>query len=358
VFVMETLRCDILVVGAGPAGSSAARAAAGRGLEVLVVERRDTVGVPVQCAEYIPAPLLAEVGLGRGFVVQPVKEMRTVLPDGAVKAMRAPGFMIRRDLFDQSLASAAERQGVRLLASTRVLGVEGGKVVIQRRGEGREKRVLAKVIVGADGPRSTVGRWIGSENRNLIPAVQWRVSLSRSMEHTEVYFHEDFYGGYGWLFPVGREANVGLGRKRRSAHDEGIGKVLERFVSRLVEEGKIERKPLRATAGWIPAEPVRRVTRDNVILVGDAAGHTHPVTGAGVSQAVIGGRMAGRWAARAAETGDLSLLGAYEEEWRERFGEVQERAERRRKSLEKNWDRLASAVRTSWVAFREYYADT
>ena len=99
------------------------------------------------------------------------------------------------------------------------------------------------------------------------------------------------------------------------------------------------------------------MTRDNVLLVGDAAGHTHPVTGAGVSQAVIGGRMAGRWAARAAETGDLSLLGAYEEEWSEWFGEVQERANKRRKSLEKNWDRLASAVRTSWVAFREYYAD-
>lgn len=354
---MDTLRCDILVVGAGPAGSSAACAAAGRGLKVLVVERRQTIGVPVQCAEYIPAPLVAEVELGRGTVVQSVEEMRTILPDGAVKGMRAPGFMIRRDLFDQSLARAAQQQGARLLASTRVLGVQGGQVVIRRRGEPQERRVQAKVIIGADGPCSTVGRWIGSENRNLIPAVQWRVPLVRSMEHTEVYFRDEFYGGYGWLFPVGREANVGLGRRRRDAHDEGIGKVLERFVSRLAEEGKVEGEPLRTTGGWIPAEPVRKVTRDNVLLVGDAAGHTHPVTGAGAYQAVIGGRMAGRWAARAAETGNLSLLEAYEQEWWERFGEVQERAHRRRKSLEENWDQLASAVRTSWIAFREYYTD-
>jgi len=354
---MERLKCDILVVGAGPAGSSAARTAASRGLEVLVVERRDTIGVPVQCAEFIPAPLLGEIDLARDFVVQSVSEMRTILPDGEITVMRSPGFMIRRDLFDQSLARAAEEEGARVLASTRVLRMEEGAVVVRSSGEAGEESVAAKVIIGADGPCSTVGRWIGSENRYLIPAVQWRVPLVSPMEHTEVHFHEEFYGGYGWLFPVGREANVGLGRKRRNAHDEGIGKVLERFVSRLAEEGKVEQRPIRTTAGWIPAEAARKVTRGNVLLVGDAAGHTHPITGAGVSQAVIGGRMAGKWAARAVETGDLSLLGAYEEEWRELFGDAQARARRRRKSLEENWDRLETAVKASWIAFREYYAE-
>jgi len=354
---MERLKCDILVVGAGPAGSSAARAAAGRGLEVLVVERRDTIGVPVQCAEFIPAPLLGEIGPARDFVVQSVTGMETILPDGGVKGMRSPGLMIRRDLFDQSLARAAEAAGATLLASTRVLRMEEGEVVVKSKREAGEERVKAKVIIGADGPCSTVGRWIGSENRNLIPAVQWRVPLTSPMEHTEVYFHEDFYGGYGWLFPVGREANVGLGRKRRNGRDERIGKVLERFVSRLAEEGKVEPRPIRTTAGWIPAEPARKVTKGNVLLVGDAAGQTHPITGAGVSQAVIGGRMAGKWAACAVATGDLSLLDAYEQEWRELFGDAQGRAHRRRKALEENWDCLETAVRASWVAFREYYAD-
>ena len=214
------------------------------------------------------------------------------------------------------------------------------------------------MIVGADGPHSTVGRWIGSENRNLIRAVQWRVPLAAPLEVTEVYFHEDFYGGYGWLFPVGGEANVGVGRKRRKGSDETIGRALERFVLRLAEQGRVEPRPIRTTGGWIPAEPVRKVTRVNVLLVGDAAGHTHPVTGAGVSQAVIGGRMAGKWAARAVEAGDMSLLGAYEEEWCDLFGDVQERAYSRRKSLEEGWDdRLETAVKTSWIAFREYYAD-
>jgi flavin-dependent dehydrogenase len=283
--------------------------------------------------------------------------METIFPDGGIKRIRSPGLMIRRDLFDQSLARAAQAEGARLLASTRPLRMEEGALVVRRGGETQEKRVAANVIVGADGPWSTVGRWIGSENRNLLPAVQWRVPLTSPMEHTEVHFHEGFYGGYGWLFPVGREANVGLGRKRRNKQDERIGKVLERFVSRLAEQGKIEPRPIRTTAGWIPAEPARKVTKGNVLLVGDAAGHTHPMTGAGVSHAVIGGRMAGKWAARAVEREDLSLLGVYEEEWHELFGDAQERAHRRRKSLEENWDCLETAVRTSWVAFREYYAD-
>jgi geranylgeranyl reductase family protein len=322
-----------------------------------MVERRETIGVPVQCAELIPAPLLGEIAPAGGFVVQSVRGMETILPDGGTKRMRSPGLMIRRDLFDQSLARAAEAEGARLLASARVLRMEEGEVVVRRGGEAHEERVAANVIIGADGPCSTVGRWIGSENRNLLPAVQWRVPLTSPMEHAEVHFHEDFYGGYGWLFPMGREANVGLGRKRRNKHDERIGRVLERFVSRLAEEGKIESRPIRTTAGWIPAEPGRKVGKGNVLLVGDAAGHAHPITGAGVSQAVIGGRMAGKWAARAVEKEDLSLLGAYEEEWHELFGGAQERAHRRRKSLEENWDHLETAVKTSWIAFREYYAD-
>lgn len=358
---MQSLRCDVLVVGAGPAGSSAARAAAGNGMEVLVAERRETIGVPVQCAEFIPAPLLGEAGLAAGddVVVQSVSRMHTILPGGEVKVLRTPGRMIRRDRFDRALARAAEEAGARILCATRAVRLEDGRAVLRTRGEPGEKCVAAKVIIGADGPRSEVGRWIGSENTNRIPAVQWTVPLRIPMEHTEVYFDEAFYGGYGWLFPLGREANVGVGRKKRghAGQEQAIGKVLERFVARLAGEGKVGRESVRSTAGWIPAEPVRRVSRGNVLLCGDAAGHTHPVTGAGVSQAVLGGRMAGEWAARAARAGDLSLLAAYEEEWRERFGEAHERAYGRRRLLEENWDRLETAVKTSWIAFREYFTD-
>ena len=106
---MERLECDVLVVGAGPAGTSAARAAASRGARVVVVERRAVIGVPVRCAEYIPAVLLGEAGVGRRFVVQPIRGMRTYCNGRCLQETPAPGYTIRRDLFDQALADAAKR---------------------------------------------------------------------------------------------------------------------------------------------------------------------------------------------------------------------------------------------------------
>jgi flavin-dependent dehydrogenase len=91
------------------------------------------------------------------------------------------------------------------------------------------------------------------------------------------------------------------------------------------------------------------------MLAGDAAGHTHPITGAGIVQAVTGGRMAGKWAARAVESGDLSYLSGYESEWLELFGDTLERGFERRRLLESKWDRLEEIFKYCWVTFKEYH---
>ena len=341
-------------MGAGPAGSTAALTAARNGLHVLMVERRAKVGNPVRCAEYIPAPLLGDVSLGRHFIVQSVRGMRTILPGGETTETFAPGFTIRRDHFDQALAHAARDAGAEILLSTRALYKNNNEVLLKGK-NGQSLKIETEMVIGADGPRSTVGRWIESVNENLIPAVQVRVPLIKVMKFTEVYFDKEFYGGYGWLFPKGQEANVGLGMKKGKREYEPITHVLKRFVSRLIEAGKIKGEILGNVTGWIPAEPVRKVTRRNVLLVGDAAGQTHPITGAGVFQAVTCGRMAGNWAARAVEAGNPELLSEYEKEWRDLFGEAQERAFNRRQLLEQEWDRLEEIIKHCWIAYREYY---
>jgi len=354
---MKTYDCDVLVIGAGPAGSSAAYAAARKGVNVLIVERRALPGLPVQCAEYIPAPLLGTVDLVRNFVVQSVRGMKTYLPNGEVKETTAAGLMINRDQFDQALTSAAVEAGARLMLSTRAISRQE-ETVIMRGEDGSHASVYAKVIIGADGPRSRVGRWIESENRNLVPAIQAKMALTRPLEFTEVYFDKKIYGGYAWLFPKKHEANIGLGLKPHKASAKSLNAVLDTFIARLITEGKIEGSPYGYSAGWIPAEPVREVTRDNIILTGDAAGHTHPITGAGIFPAVVCGRMAGSWAARAAKAGDATLLKEYESEWRDLFGETLERAYQRRQFMEQEWDRLDDIIKYCWVAFREYYART
>jgi geranylgeranyl reductase family protein len=351
---MKKQACHILVVGAGPAGTSAAARAAREGLKVLVVERRAAVGVPVRCAEYIPALLMGELNMGRQFIVQPVRGMRTILPGGEVRETRAPGFMIRRDLFDQALACEAERRGAEILVSTRALSRNNSTVLVVEKG-GALSRVKAEVIIGGDGPHSKVGRWIGSPNQNLMPAVQVRLSLVSPMDFTEVYFHKEIYGGYGWVFPKGHEANVGVGMLKRKNGGPSITDVLDFFVSRLTKEKKIRGRPYGLTAGWLPAEPVRNATFGNVLLAGDAAGQTNPITGAGVPQAVICGRMAGKWAARAVEAGNMDILSEYDREWHGLYGDSLARAFERRQFLERDWDRLEEIIRYCWIAFRGYY---
>jgi digeranylgeranylglycerophospholipid reductase len=353
---MPLFKCDILVVGAGPAGSSAALAAARKGMQVLMVERKAKAGVPVRCAEYMPAPLLGKIGPERNFVVQRIRGMRTFLPDGETKEMIAPGYTIRRDLFDQALARTAGEAGVKILFSTRILA-ENTDCPVLKLSNGSLAQVETKAIIGADGPHSTVAGWMDAANRSLIPAVQARVPLVNPVNFTEVYLKKDLYGGYGWLFPKKNEANVGLGVIKRRGESYSLRGLLEQFLFELEDAGKIIAQPLKYFAGWIPAGPVKSTVVGNKMLVGDAAGQTHPITGAGLPQAVICGRMAGKWAARAVTEKNLDLLKEYEREWKDLFGESLVRARERRTLMEQEWERFDTIIKRCWIAFREYYSD-
>jgi digeranylgeranylglycerophospholipid reductase len=350
---MQTHACDILVIGAGPAGSSAAFVAAEKGWDVLVIEQKPVIGIPVRCAEYIPAPFLKEIDIGRDFIVQPVKGMRTILNDGTIKETPAPGFMIRRDIFDQALAQKAEKAGSGLRLCSKLISMDENGALVRS----REKtyRIKARVIIGADGPHTRVGRWIDSCNRNLIPAIQVIADLAQPMDFTEVYFNKDIFGGYGWLFPKGSKATIGISIRKRNEIPCPIKEGLGRFIARLREDGKIQGEVSGCTAGWVPAERPRNVVHKNIMLAGDAAGQTHPVSGAGVPQAVICGRMAGLWADRSIRAKDMGLLYGYDKEWQEFYGESQERAFNRRALMEKEWSHLDDIIKHCWIGFREYY---
>ncbi len=352
----DTVTCDILVVGTGPAGGATALAGARRGMRVLVIDRRQVVGMPVQCAEYIPAMLVGHLDGNKSFIAQQVRGMKTYLPGEPVTKTRAPGFTIHRGLFDQALIQSASDAGAQLMLSTRARRRIDDKTVLLKRKNGQYLTVCAKIIVGADGPRSTVGSWVGSVNRNLVPGVQVTLPLTGPMDWTEVYFDPEIYAGYGWLFPKKDVANVGIGMKIRSRNHTRIRAVLDRFIDRLKAAGKVTGGPVGHAAGWIPAEPVRQAVHGNVILVGDAAGHAHPITGAGIHNAVVCGEMAGNCAARAIDKNDISMLALYDEQWQDLFQNTLDRAHRRRQIMEADWRNFSRTVKSCWIAFREYYA--
>jgi digeranylgeranylglycerophospholipid reductase len=262
--------------------------------------------------------------------------------------------MIDRERFDQSLAAAAEGAGARVLTATAALRREGGTVLLKGRG-GETFTLRPRVVVGADGPRSTVGRWAGFVNRELVPAVQARVRLTRPMELTEVYLHPDYRAGYAWLFPKQEQANAGVGFTPVPGGPRPTA-ALAGLLAALQRRGRIAGPVLARQAGWIPVAPLAATVRGNLLLVGDAAGQSHPVTGAGVFSAVTCGTMAGRWAARAALEQDPRLLQRYDEEWRDVLGATLERAAGKRRRMETDWGRFDEIIRSCWVAFGEYYA--
>jgi digeranylgeranylglycerophospholipid reductase len=344
---------DVLVVGAGPAGSTAARVAAEAGLKVLIVERKSCVGIPVQCAEYVPAQIAHWAPIPAQCVAQPIENLCTYLPDGETIQTTSRGFVLQRALYDKALAAIACRAGAAIQTGTRALRPVPGGVVV-RCGD-QESVIGCTVIVGADGPQSTVGQWIGQTNQAFLVARQAETVLSQPEADAFVYFDPMYRGGYGWLFPKGTTANVGVAVNPQMGGDPN--RALEHLLARLSgTAGAV----LGTSGGLVPSggEAARLWSR-NTLLVGDAAGQTHPITGGGILPAVAAGTLAGRAAAQAVKGRKLELLASYAAEWASFMGPALHRALAKRQHLDANWSEdpkeLTLALRQDWIAFPGYW---
>lgn len=349
---------DILVVGAGPAGSSAAREAARRGAKVMLVDQRQRIGLPVQCAELVSRWVFRHASLASGSAVQTIETMIAHLPGGPAREMKGPGYMLDRSLFDKELAASAVLAGAEILTGTKALE-RSAKGVLTGRG-GEKNWIQAKVIIGADGVHSTVAGWAKLPSLKQLVALQYEVVLFESRSHVDVFFHPDYKGGYAWFFPKGSTANAGIGVIPSKA--PLLPELLDRFLTHLKDSGKLLRVEIVSrTGGSIPCEPRRQTVFENILLAGDAAGHAHPITGAGILNAVIAGQMAGKIAAEAVAAGDLGHLKTYETGWQEAFGKPLFYGASRRGFLEEHWSQpeadFETLVRKTWVGFKEYYED-
>jgi geranylgeranyl reductase family protein len=359
---MDGSSWDVLVVGAGPAGSRAAEAAARGGASVLLVDRKDKIGVPVQCAEFLPKRVVLDLEVPQDAIAQDVERTVTFLFGEVESTRRNPGCILNRDVLDRSLSERAVDAGAELMTSARAEGPmlvdeQGVNLSISSRSPRKERAgISARVVIGADGPCSTVGASVGIVNQNTLIAHQRTVELREPSPDTEVYLHPRYVGGYAWLFPKGEVANVGVGVSRRlGGNPRGA---MEHFLDDLGNRiGKVQ----RVTGGKIPVGGPRRCVKGRFVLVGDAAGYTHPITGGGNHQAVETGRLAGK-AAAAFVAGDEGALLAYEDAWRSLFEVILGRARDRRVDMESDWagaqddpSRFRELMRRSWIGFKEYY---
>ncbi len=349
---------DVVVIGLGPAGSRAAAVAAAAGLEVVAIDRRRHAGTPVQCAELVPMMIGRDVPAVLRATTQLVRRMLTFVERGGPEETPDfPGRMIDREVFDRMLAEQAAREGATCLHGTALREVKPDGALLLSDGSALRPRL----VIGADGPRSRIGAAIGQINRELVDTRQLTVPLIFPHDATDIFLRADYRGGYGWLFPKGAVAHVGVGVALEERHRLKL--LLDALHAELARARHVGTRALALTGGAIPVggrlRGVGRIGKTPVLLAGDAAGLTNPVTGAGIASAVQSGSLAGRAAAEWLG-GRSGALDDYDEELGDVFDAALGRARRRRRETLSCYDRGGrpdpQALRDGWIASPHYWA--
>lgn len=349
---------DILVIGAGPAGSTTARLSASMGAKVLLIDKKKNPGFPVQCGELVSQWIFRYLPKLSNSIVQRIENIIIHLPDGDCFKMKNPGVMIERSVFDKELLTYAILAGADFSMATKAIEHSPKGVIVEK--NGKKELINSKIIIGADGVNSIVSRWIGTPQIKKIHTIQVEAVIFETSSDAEIYFDKKFEGGYAWFFPKGMRVNIGIGII--SSKGSNLPYLMDDFLEFQKKSGKLKRlEIISKTTGFVPCEPSQKIISDNIILVGDAAGFAHPISGAGIMNAIISGEMAGTISAEAINRNDISYLENYEREWKGFFGKSISYGFRKRKFLEENWNNpeinFRGLIKSCWVGFKEYYDD-
>lgn len=336
---MKVLEYDVLVVGGGPSGSSAARYAAMNGARTVMIEKRQEIGSPVRCGEGLSKSLLDEVKIPRSdkWIANEVEGARIFGPSEECMTLRAEqagnevGLVLERDLFDKALAELAAKAGSDIMlktSATSILRSNGHVEGVRAVAMGEPVEIRALVTIGADGFESQVGRWAGLSTglkaKDVDSTLQYRLAnIECDTRFCDFYLGNKVApGGYVWVFPKGEGvANVGIGIQLSQAKEKADAKTyLDRFIAK--HPGIAKGKPLDMVCGAVSiSKPLSKTILPGLMLVGDAARMIDPITGGGIANGAIAGMFAGQVAAEAVEAGDASeaVLQKYEKLWKARL---------------------------------------
>jgi len=318
---------DCIVVGAGPAGSMAAKTLAEKGVEVLLLEKHPQIGMPLSCAEAISVS-----GLDRFVTPDPewintqIHQVLLVSPSNEKLMVQHPhaGFVLNRKIFDKRLAQKAASRGASVKVNSCVVGLlihkMDGFCGVKVQEEGREKEYGAKVIIGADGVESLVARWAGIDSSLKLSQIESCAQylldeVEVESDRMEFYLGQSLApGGYAWVFPKSdRTANIGLAitpnRNTNKAKE-----FLDQFVQKRFSSFRI----IEFTMGGVPNfDRKKSLVKKNVLLVGDAGRLVDSLSGAGISNALLSGKIAGEVVSQFIKEGEssFSALRRYEEKF-------------------------------------------
>lgn len=295
---------DVIVVGAGPSGSAAAFTASKLGFHTILIEKEELPRVKT-CGGGVSYKALKLIGGVPNSIVE--REVHGFQFSGndfnvVVKSPRLLGVTVMRNKFDYHLTKIAEKNGAEILSKTHIIRVYENSdhiEVISKDG----KKIKGKILVGADGFPSTIAVKTGIFER-IDPkqaglAIEWDFSVNKEEIESRIdpnllyLYYLNLPFGYGWVFPKRDSISIGIGGMM--ARLKNPITVFSNFKRYIQKKMGIKISGKRYYSHLLPAGGVKRkIYKNRIILVGDAAGLVDPLTGEGIYYAIASGIIAGR----------------------------------------------------------------
>jgi len=360
---------DIVVIGSGPAGTTTARVAANLGLKVLLVDKKQELGAPVQCSGAVSRHALEAVGVvpdaefvlesifGFGIYNQigeeKIIDYRKLKPEeyGTGEGQNPLGFVVDRRRFDRYLMTQAERAGVEVWLKTEALGYltfADGTCEVKLIHFNKNISIKTRVLVGADGLQSQVGKWAGLKThiklKELASCLQFVVDGVQTDGLLEIVTGQRWApGGYAWVFPKGHGyAEIGLGVARTMTLRDARWHLDDFMKNSFFKDRFRNARILEIQGGGVPlASPLKIQYADNLILVGDAARHVNPITGGGIHTAMQSGQIAAIFLSQLLGSNqnlNKENLKGYQDNWLEASGNLMWKLYHQKTAIFKNKD--------------------
>lgn len=338
---------DVIVVGAGPAGSHVAYELAAAGHSVAVLEQKTAPGTDICCTGIISAECFELLDPGQEVILRRTHSAKLVSPSGRslrIESEKLQAYVVDRPLLDRILASRAESRGAQYFPSTRVIDVVPGEdgIQVEALRMGVRGVFKARAVVLASGCGSKLPAKLGLGRRgSFLVGAQTEVE-ARDLDGLEVHFGRKLApGSFAWLVPVSaNKAYAGLlATCRARSH-------LQKFVDRLFNEGRIAGQMTGIRQKLVPVGTAACSYGERTLVVGDAAGHVKPTTGGGIYFGHLGARIAAGVLDRALTSDDLSSdrLSQYQKEWQAGIGKELSPAHRARRAFARLSDRQLESI--------------